>query len=69
MEHRKTRPPVVATNESDLHRETAAVAKLLVGKTVRNVWRHRSGEVGIEFTDGSRIFINRVEEGLELSVE
>jgi len=37
-------------------------------KTVRVVWRHRPGEVGIEFTDGSRIFINRAEEGLELSV-
>jgi hypothetical protein len=68
-EHRETRPPLVATTEPDLRREATSVTKLLLGKTVREVWRHRPGEVGIEFTDGSRMFINRADEGLELSIE
>jgi hypothetical protein len=66
-EHRESRRPLVALTESDLQREAQAVTKFIGGKTVRQVWRHRIGEIGIEFTDGSRIFINRTDAGLEVS--
>ena len=68
-EHRLSRPPLVATTEAELRREAVAVTKLLGGKTVREVVRNGSSELGIEFTDGSRIFINSTEEGLQVSVE
>ncbi len=41
---------------------------MLAGKSVRQVWRHRSGEVGIEFTDGSRLFVDASGGVLELSI-
>lgn len=38
------------------------------GKTVRIVRRHRRREVLIEFEDGTGLFIDRVQAGLELSI-
>jgi hypothetical protein len=67
-EHREYKAPLVAIAEVDLSREAQSVTRLLAGKIVRQIWRHRAGEVGIEFTDGTRIFIDRAEEGLELSI-
>jgi hypothetical protein len=32
------------------------------------VWRHRPGEVGIEFNDGTRLFVDSVSNGLDFSV-
>ena len=56
-------------------RPTAAMAdeakratKLLKGKTVKKVWRHRPEELAIEFDDGTRLFVDRNETGLELSI-
>lgn len=66
--HRSGKPAVVATTENELAREARDLAKHIAGKTVRQVWRHRAGELGIEFTDGTRLFVDRAENGLELSV-
>ena len=52
----------------ELEQEGKEATKLLKGKIVSKVFRHRVGEVGIEFTDGTRIFINVKAEGLELSI-
>ena len=41
---------------------------MLKGKVVSIVFRHRLGEVGIEFTDGTRLFVDHVEDGVELSI-
>jgi len=40
----------------------------LAGKIVQTVWRHRSSELVIQFTDGSRIFADVKEDALELSI-
>lgn len=36
--------------------EAERVTAMLAGKVVRTVWRHREGELGIEFEDGTRLF-------------
>ena len=42
---------------------------MLEGKVVKVVWRHRPQELGIEFTDGTRLFADVVDgEKLELSI-
>lgn len=66
--HRSGKPPVIATTEDELVHEARKLAKYVAGKTVRQVWRHRPGELGIEFTDGTRLFIDHQEDGLELSI-
>ena len=53
---------------SDLDDEAARTTALLEGKCVRHVWRRRAGEVGLEFTDGTRLFVNAIGSGVELSV-
>ncbi|MEA9489748.1 hypothetical protein [Xanthomonas campestris] len=40
----------------------------LAGKIVQTVWRHRSSELVIQFTDASRIFADVKEDALELSI-
>jgi len=51
-----------------LEEDARVATQLLAGKSVRQVWRHRPREVGIEFTDGSRLFVDVTEDGLELSI-
>ncbi|MGC4089961.1 MAG: hypothetical protein QM756_19150 [Polyangiaceae bacterium] len=53
---------------SKLEQEAERATALLAGKVVKRVWRHRGEEVGIEFVDGSRLFVDSLEEGLELSI-
>jgi hypothetical protein len=52
----------------ELEREAVGLTNLLRGKIVKAVKRHRSGEVLIEFGDGTRLFVNTVADGLEFSV-
>ena len=40
---------------------------MLLGKIVQRIWRHRDGEVVIEFEDGSRLFVDSGS-ALELSI-
>jgi len=49
-------------------KEARRATKLLKGKTVTKVWRHRPKELGIEFDDGTRLFVDQQEAGLELSI-
>jgi hypothetical protein len=51
-----------------LEDEAARLTDLLRGKVVKVVWRHRPKEVGIEFNDGTRLFVDAVSNGLECSV-
>jgi hypothetical protein len=60
--------PPVATTKTELSEEAARLIDILRDKTVKTVWRHRPGELGIEFTDGTRLFVDHHESGLELSV-
>ena len=52
----------------DLKHEAEELTNLLQGKTVKIVWRHRATEIGIEFDDGTRLFVDATTTGLDLSV-
>jgi len=51
----------------DLKHEAARATEMLRGLVVKQVWRHRAAEIGIEFEDGSRLFIDSAA-ALELSI-
>jgi hypothetical protein len=50
----------------DLEHESKRATEMLAGKIVAKVYRHRPKELLIEFTDGTRLFVDG--EGLELSI-
>jgi hypothetical protein len=52
----------------NLQKEARQLTKMLKGKTVDVVWRHRKEEVGIQFTDGTRLFIDQTPNGLDYSI-
>ena len=51
---RRTTPRPVA----GLSSQSGKLVKLLRGKCVGVVWRHRSSEIGTGFKDGTRLFVN-----------
>jgi hypothetical protein len=51
-----------------LEEETERLDLLLRGKTISRTFRHRQGEVGFEFSDGTRFFAHHTADGVELSV-
>jgi hypothetical protein len=54
--------------DSNLKNEAKKATKMIKGKVVSIVLRHRLGEFGIEFTDGTRLFVDRIKDGLEISI-
>jgi hypothetical protein len=44
------------------------ITELLSGKVVSQVFRNREAEVSIEFTDGTKLFIDKTNTGVELSI-
>ncbi|MCV9941046.1 hypothetical protein OIU35_32240 [Boseaceae bacterium BT-24-1] len=52
----------------DLELEGDRATKMLSGKSIKSIKRHHPGEVLIEFTDGTRLFIDAKAEVLELSI-
>lgn len=52
----------------NLKDEARRATDMLKGRSVRQVWRHRVGEVGVEFTDGTRLFVNASGDEVELSI-
>ena len=55
-------------NEEALNNEASKATEMLTGKVVSLVQRHREKEVLVEFTDGTRLFIDSSNAGLELSI-
>ncbi len=53
---------------SPLQDEANRATEMLHGKVVKRVWRHRDRELGIEFEDGTRLFADVTQAGLELSI-
>jgi hypothetical protein len=45
-------------NNPELEKEARRATDLLRGKVVRVVWRHRANEIGLEFDDGTRLFVD-----------
>lgn len=52
----------------DLELEAQQATALLAGKLVAKVFRPRIGEVGIQFEDGSRMFVDHHSAGVEISI-
>ena len=48
--------------------EAKKATKMIKGKVVSKVFRHRRKEFGIEFTDGTRLFVDHIKDGLEISI-
>ena len=55
-------------SQNDLQDEAARATEMLQGKTVARVIRNRPGEVLIEFQDGTRVFVDRSETGVKVSI-
>ena len=53
---------------TDLNVEAERATELLKGKIVPRVARHREAEVMIEFADGTRLYVDRDADGVELSI-
>ena len=51
-----------------LKQEALQATKLLKGKAIARIWRHRKKEVVIECTDGTRFFIDYASDRLNLSI-
>jgi len=52
----------------DLKQESERATEMLKGKVVEKVLRHREKEVGIEFTDGTTLFVDAHQDEVELSI-
>ncbi len=52
----------------ELEKEAKRATEMLKDKKVFIIFRHRIGEFGIEFTDGTRLFIDHEPEGLEITI-
>jgi hypothetical protein len=53
----------------NLPKETQRATRMLKGKTVNSVKNFRKKEILIEFTDGTRLFVDWQESELEISIE
>ena len=52
----------------NLEEEAKHANELLAGKVVEKVWRHRPGEIVIQFRDGSRLIADINGGALEVSI-
>ena len=55
-------------NTMNLDEEGERATQMLKGKVVALVSRHRNEEVCIEFSDGTRLYVDHSEGGVELSI-
>ena len=51
-----------------LMKEAERATELLRGKEVSSIWRYGKGEVGIEFSDGTRLIVDVAQDGVEISI-
>ncbi len=54
--------------KKQLKKEEKRATKLLKGKIIKNIWRHRKEEVVIDFEDGTRFSFDWREDELDLSI-
>jgi hypothetical protein len=52
----------------DRDRQAEEFARLIIGETVRHVWRPKPGEIVIECADWARLFVNTFGDSLKFSV-
>ena len=51
-----------------LENKAKQATEILQGKTLRLIWRHTDKQVGIEFTDGTRLFVDHQPSSVEISI-
>lgn len=51
-----------------LEQQSTCATEILQGKVVARITRHRKTEVLIEFVDGTRLFVDQSNTGVELSI-
>lgn len=54
--------------DSELDDEAMRATEMLAGKVVLTVWRHSEQQLGIEFTDGTRLFVDHAPSCVEVSI-
>ena len=54
--------------EEELEDEALRITNILQGKEVYNVYRNRESEIVINFVDGTRLFVDKTDKGLEFSI-
>jgi hypothetical protein len=62
------RLPLSSNEVMKLAEQAERASEMLHGKVVARVIRHRPAEVILEFTDGTRFFVDSATEVLELSI-
>lgn len=67
--HRWMKPPIVATSGADLKNEAKTITRFLAGKTIRAIHRSNRGELVVELTDGSRLIVEHIDDGLQVSLQ
>src|SRR5215471_5439174 len=55
-------------SDETLRKEAEEATNMLRGKIVRILRRHSSKEISLEFTDGTRLFVDCAAEGSEISI-
>jgi hypothetical protein len=58
----------MTSTSNQLPKEALRATEGLAGKVVARIERHSPSEILIEFTDGTRFFVDGTEQGLELSI-
>ncbi len=52
----------------NLKEEAERASEMLKGKVIAKVMRQRAKEICIEFTDGTRLFVDHQSDNLEISI-
>ena len=52
----------------NLKQEAEKATEMLKGKVIAKIMRHRAKEICIEFTDGTRLFVDQQSDNLKLSI-
>jgi hypothetical protein len=60
--------PQPADPSQALGLEARRLTRMLTGKVIHRAWRHRANELGLQFTDGTQFFADRIAAGLAFSV-
>ena len=68
-QHRWMKAPLVASSDRDLKNEARTITRFLAGKKLQAIYRPSAGQLVIQLTDGSRLIVDHLPEGLELSIQ
>ena len=67
-EAKQAEAAAVAAAAAQLAAEAERISGLLKGKTLLRVWQHRPEAMGIEFDDGTKLYVERITGGLDVNI-